>query len=178
MRLRSHTIETLFMIRPVGFFALLALLFVAAPAVAQLPPRSGETLIVHPEAKAAINGIKSPYCPGQMLEVCSSSGGAMLRDTIQVMAESGISGDSIIEIVLAEYGEQWRAEPKSSGTGMWAWLLPPVGLAGGLLAVGVILARRRREDEIVVRRVDPSPDDEARIRDALKVLDEEEEPAF
>jgi len=155
-----------------------AFLFVAAPAVAQQPPRSGEALTVHPEARAAIDGLKSPYCPGSMLEVCSSSGGAMLRDTIQRMAEGGLSGDSIIEVILAEYGEQWRAEPKSSGTGMWAWLLPPVGLAGGLMVVGIVLARRRREEEIVVRRSAPSVEDEARIRDALKVLDEEEEPAF
>jgi cytochrome c-type biogenesis protein CcmH/NrfF len=154
------------------------LLFVAAPAVAQLPPRSGETLVVHPEAKAAINGIKSPYCPGQMLEVCTSAGGAMLRDTIQVMAESGLSSDSIIELVLAQYGERWRAEPKSSGTGMWAWLLPPAGLAGGLTIVGVILAHRRREEEVVNPKRAPTEEDEARIREALKVLDEEEEPAF
>ena len=166
------------MIRPAGFFALVAFLLVAAPAVAQQPPRSGESLTVHPEARTAIDGLKSPYCPGSMLEVCSSSGGAMLRDTIQAMAESGLAGDSIIEIILAEYGEQWRAEPKVSGTGMWAWLLPPVGLVGGLAAVGVVLARRRREEESVVRRHAPTPEDEARIREALKVLDEEEEPAF
>ena len=166
------------MIRLAGFLALVAFLLVAAPAVAQQPPRSGESLTVHPEARTAIDGLKSPYCPGSMLEVCSSSGGAMLRDTIQAMAESGLAGDSIIEIILAEYGEQWRAEPKVSGTGMWAWLLPPVGLVGGLAAVGVVLARRRREEESVVRRHAPTPEDEARIREALKVLDEEEEPAF
>jgi cytochrome c-type biogenesis protein CcmH/NrfF len=178
LRPRSHTKETLVMIRPVGFFSLLAFLLVAAPAVAQQPPRSGESLTVHPEARTAIDGLKSPYCPGSMLEVCSSSGGAMLRDTIQAMAELGLAGDSIIEIILAEYGEQWRAEPKVSGTGMWAWLLPPFGIVGGLTAVGVILARRKREEEIGVHLADPTPEDKARIRDALKVLDEEEEPAF
>jgi len=166
------------MIRIVGSLAFLVLLAAPAPAVAQQPPRSGEALTVHPEARVAIDGLKSPYCPGSMLEVCSSSGGAMLRDSIQRMAESGLSGDSIIEVILADYGEQWRAEPKTSGTGLWAWLLPPVGLVGGLTAVGVILARRRRGEEATVLHEPPTEDDEARIREALKVLDEDEEPAF
>jgi cytochrome c-type biogenesis protein CcmH len=166
------------MIRPAGSPVLLALLLVAAPALAQQPPRSGEALTVHPEAKPAIDGLKSQYCPGQMLEVCPSPGGAMLRDTIQDLAVAGISGDSIIELILAEYGEQWRAEPTSSGTGLWAWLLPPTGLVAGLAAVGLVLARRRRAEEDPVLHPEPTAEDEARIREALRVLDEEEEPAF
>lgn len=178
MRPRSHKKETRTMIRPAGSPVLLALLLSAAPAAPQQPPRSGEALTVHPEAKVAIDGLKSPYCPGQMLEVCPSPGGALLRDSIQRMAEAGISGDSIIELVLADYGEQWRAEPTRSGTGLWAWLLPPAALMAGLGAVSVVLARRRREEEVATLRPDPSAADEARIREALRVLDEEEEPAF
>jgi len=162
--------------------ALVALTLAAAPASAQKPPATGEAMSVHPEAKAAIDRIKSPYCPGMMLEVCSSSGGAMLRDSIQRMAEAGLSADSIVELVVAEYGEEWRALPKRAGLGLWAWAIPPVVLAGGLLAVAVVLARRRRmarEAPQPAQEAAPvDPADEARLKAALKQLDEEEEPVF
>ena len=156
---------------------LLALVLAAIPAQAQKPPASGETMEIHPEAKAAIDRIKSPYCPGMMLEVCTSSGGAMLRDSIQRMAERGLASDSIVEVIIGEYGEEWRAEPLRSGTGLYAWLFPPVILVGGLTVVALVLARRRQVERAVPES-EPDPEAEARIKAALKVLDEEEEPVF
>lgn len=149
----------------------------AAPVAAQRPPSTGEALQVHPEAKSAIDRLRSPYCPGMMLEVCTSSGGAMLRDSIQAMAEAGLPADSIVEHVIAEYGEEWRAEPRRSGSGLMAWLLPPGILIAGLVVVGVVLAHRRRTEPVAVE-VEVPPEDEARLRSALKELEEEEEPVF
>lgn len=159
-----------------------ALTFLPAHAAAQRPPDTGETLTVHPEAQKAIDRIKSPYCPGMMLQVCTSEGGAMLRDSIQRMAERGLSADSIVEVIIADYGEQWRALPKSAGSGLMAWLLPPLVLVGGLGAVGAVLARRKQAvRETAMAEATPAavgPADEARLRSALKELDEEEEPVF
>jgi cytochrome c-type biogenesis protein CcmH/NrfF len=155
------------------------LLFLAATgAGGQKPPASGQALQVHPEAKAAIDQLWSPYCPGMMLEVCTSSGGAMMRDSIQRMAQGGMSADAIVAAMLAEYGEQYRAEPLRSGAGLWAWLLPPVVLVVGLGMVSVTLARRRRGLESRDPSVPMTPDAERRLRDALRELEEEEEPVF
>ncbi len=60
----------------------------------------------HPAADEAIARIKSPYCPGQMLEVCSSYTGALLRDSIQEMARAGWSTDELVDWVLANHGEE------------------------------------------------------------------------
>lgn len=161
------------------FAPVAALLLIAAPAAAQKPPASGETLAIHPEAKAAIDRIKSPYCPGLMLEVCTSSGGAMLRDSAQSWAQQGLPSDSIVERVIAEYGEEYRAEPLRSGTGFWAWVLPPGALLLGLGGVGVVLARRRRSAPEVVADVAPvDPMDEERLKAAIREMEEEEEPVF
>lgn len=149
-----------------------------APLAAQRAPETGEALSVHPEAREAIDGLKSPYCPGMMLEVCPSPGGAMLRDSIQERAERGMEADAIIQGILDEYGEEWRAEPQASGTGLWAWLVPPVVLLGGLGMVGLLLARRRAASAAHEGEEEVQPEDEERLREALKRLDEEEEPVF
>jgi cytochrome c-type biogenesis protein CcmH/NrfF len=159
--------------------AVLPLLLVSATAVSgQKPPASGEAISVHPEARTAIDHLWSPYCPGMMLDVCTSSGGAMMRDSIQRMADGGMSAEAIVESMLAEYGEQWRAQPLRSGTGLWAWLLPPIVIVVGLGAVALVLARRRGITQRLTEAPKVAPDDQARLREALKELEELEEPVF
>lgn len=158
--------------------SLLLLLLAATPGSGQRPPSTGEPLEIHPEAKAAIDGLWSPYCPGFMLEVCTSSGGAMLRDSIQRMAERGMSSEAMIEVIVADYGEEWRAEPLRSGAGLWAWLIPPGILVVGLGLVGIVLARRQREPLARGPAREVAPEEDERIRSALKELDAEEEPVF
>jgi cytochrome c-type biogenesis protein CcmH/NrfF len=138
-----------------------------------------DSTAVHPEARAAIDRLWSPYCPGMMLEVCPSPGGAMLRDSIDRMARSGLDADSIIELMLADYGEEYRAEPRSEGVGGLAWYIPPAALVAGLVVVGAFLARRRGLRRF--GRPDPTPPtdaDQERLREAMARLDEEERPDF
>ncbi len=161
--------------------ALVSGLFFFGHAAAQSPPRSGEPLHVAPAAREAISKIRSPFCPGEMLEVCTSTGGAMLRDTIQALAEAGMSADSIVALVVRAYGPDVRAEPQAKGAGLWAWIIPPVGLIAGLLLVAVVLAHRHRASGPPDGAPpDPSldPEDAKRLQDAMKEMDEAEEPAF
>lgn len=160
---------------------LLSSFVLAAHASAQDPPRSGKPLHVAPAAREAISKIRSPFCPGEMLAVCTSTGGAMLRDTIQALAERGMSADSIVAMVVRAYGPDVRAEPLTKGAGLLAWVIPPIGLLAGLLLVAVVLARRHRRAEPVEGEVpEPSidPGDEKRLREAMKEMDDSEEPAF
>lgn len=130
---------------------------------------------VHPEARRAISELRSPYCPGLMLEVCPSPPAADLRDSIDVLARGGLSADSIVERVIATYGEEWRAVPRREGTGWWAWLMPPAALLLGIVAIAVVLARRRRS---VHRPAGPGPTerDADKLRRALDELDASEHP--
>ncbi len=99
---------------------------------------------VHPEAREAIGKIRSPYCPGQMLEVCPSWQAAELRDSIDRIArEEGLSADSLVELVIANHGEEYRALPKRTGAGLLAWIMPPAALLLGLGVVVVVLRRLR-----------------------------------
>lgn len=133
---------------------------------------------VHPAAREAISTLWSPYCPGLMLEVCPSSGATAMRDSIDVLARSGLGADSIVDLMVAEYGEEYRAVPLRRGVGGLAWFIPPVALLAGFALVALVLARRRRgaTDAAPARTLDAS--DEARLREAMRELDAAEAPDF
>jgi len=161
--------------------AALAMAVTVAPAVPALGgvASAQETVPrqVHPEAREAIGKIRSPYCPGQMLEVCPSWQAAELRDSIDQMArEEGLSADSLVELVIAAHGEEYRALPKGSGTGLLAWVMPPAALLMGLAVVVVVLRRLRgtaRAEEGLDG--DISEEDRERLDAALAELEAMEE---
>jgi cytochrome c-type biogenesis protein CcmH/NrfF len=158
---------------------LLLLLFPGVVVSGQEAQESNEVVQHHPEGDAAIGKLKSPFCPGLMLEVCSHPDSKVLRDTLQVMAEAGVSSDSLVTWMLASYGEQYRAVPQARGTGLLAWLMPPLVLLGGVLFVvlGLIHVRKRRP-------VDPQPadplseDEESVLEEALQEMKTAEEVPF
>ncbi len=109
--------------------------FAQSPAV-QRPPSHPDSDV----AREAIGQLRSPYCPGLMLEVCPSGPAEMLRDSIRMLAQQGRSAGEIVEWMIANHGEEWRAIPKRSGPGLWAWILPPLAL---LFGAGVVAAKLR-----------------------------------
>ena len=149
----------------------------AAQAQYELPPGTEGALEWHPEALKAIDVLKSPYCPGFMLEVCPSPGGAALRDTIQTMAEDGLPTDSIVEQLIARYGEEWRALPKMSGEALLAWVVPPFALIVGVIGVVVGLKKMRRPREGPAP-AEVSDEERSRLDAALRELEAEEETLF
>jgi cytochrome c-type biogenesis protein CcmH/NrfF len=166
----------------VSVLGALVLLGLPSASVAQevdsLPQEQPRPTTVHPEARRAISEIRSPYCPGLMLEVCPSPPAADLRDSIDVLARAGLSADSIVERVIATYGEEWRAVPLREGTGWWAWLMPPAVLLLGLGAVAVLLARRRKVVHGAPASVEVDAEDDDKLRRAMKDLDESEHPEW
>ncbi len=133
----------------------------------------------HPAADEAIARLKSPYCPGQMLEVCTSYTGALLRDSMQALAREGMTTDELVEWMLARHGEQYLAYPRASGAGLVAWLVPPAAILLGILVVVTTLRYMRRSappEEVVITEL--SAEEEDRLREALKEMDSAEEPVF
>jgi cytochrome c-type biogenesis protein CcmH/NrfF len=165
-------------------FALaIAVFFLTVPmaAFAQIPPGEGVegAYEPHPEATEAIGKLKSPYCPGLMLEVCPSPQAASLRDSIEMLAQEGWASDSLVTWMLANHGEEWRAIPKSEGKGILAWLMPPAALLLGLGLVGLVLRKiAPPKEKVFVGEVELSAEEELRMKDALRELEEEDEPVI
>ena len=150
------------------------------PLAAQIPGNQvGGPLEPHPAADEAIARIKSPYCPGQMLQVCSSYLGAALRDSIQAMAREGWTTDELVDWVLANHGEEYLAYPEASGTGLLAWLVPPTAILLGILVVVAALRYMRRSaPPVETANTELSEEEEDRLREALRDMDSAEEPVF
>ena len=137
-------------------------------------PQASEPRRLHPEAAEAISKIRSPYCPGFMLEVCPSPDAAALRDSINDRALAGIDADAIVELVVAAHGEEYRGFPRTEGTGLLAWVIPPAALALGLAVVVVALRRLRRPPDVAVAQGRLTDADRARLDAALAEMEEME----
>jgi cytochrome c-type biogenesis protein CcmH len=142
-------------------------------------PGLDEPIQDHPVGDAAISQLKSPYCPGMMLEVCPSTTAKFLRDSLQMMAWEGASTDSIVSWMLANHGEEYRAVPQVKGSGLWAWVMPPFALVAGLVLLTVVLRRFRiRETHVSQDSVGLSQEDEAMLAEAMDDLRASEEVPF
>lgn len=164
------------------FLAALAPASVLAQAQNEVPPEGEGPRVRHPEATEAIGQLWSPYCPGLMLEVCPSGGGAALRDSLQQMAEAGAESEELVQWVLSNHGEEYLALPARSGRGLLAWLGPPLATAVGIGIVVMVLLRMRARhaahgpDTVPA---EPSEEEEQKLQEALRQIDEEEEaPLF
>ena len=151
-----------------------AVLVLATAAAAQVSPEESQKT-----ADAAIGRLRSPFCPGLMLEVCPSPNAEALRDTIRAMAAQGQNAEQIVEGVLARHGEEWRAVPKRSGVGLLAWLVLPAALVlGGLFVWTRIKAMRGQGQVYAIAAGQGMTDDErSRLDAALRDLDRGEDDA-
>jgi cytochrome c-type biogenesis protein CcmH len=152
-------------------------LWTASPEGASAQQEPVRTVESDEAARRAIGLVRSPYCPGLMLEVCPSGQAEALRDSIRMLAAEGKSADELVEWMVAGHGEEWRAVPKRRGAGLWAWLLPPLALLAG---AGVVTARLRSMRSTSVGAAEPlfaelSPEERARLDSALQELEEMEE---
>ena len=145
--------------RTTRLLAVALALLIATSAATQVPPERAQKT-----ADAAIGRLRSPFCPGLMLEVCPSPNAEALRDTIRMMAAQGHGADAIVENVLARHGDEWRAVPRRSGAGLWAWLIPPFALLlGGVFLWGRLRAMRA-QGRVHDARENPAVTDEERAR--------------
>jgi cytochrome c-type biogenesis protein CcmH/NrfF len=153
---------------------------------AQIPEGMEGSFAPHPEAEEAISRLYSPFCPGFMLKVCTASQSAALRDSIQAFAYQGWTADELVEWMISNYGEEYRAVPDTGGLGIFAWILPPLGIVLGAGMVVVALRRFRPGAEApgsghvgadqVERPI--TPEEQARLRSAIREIELSEDPSF
>jgi cytochrome c-type biogenesis protein CcmH/NrfF len=138
----------------------------------------------HPAAVKAIGELFSPYCPGYILSICPSPTAAILRDSINALAEEGWSSGELVEWMVGNHGEQYRAVPLRNGWGIWAWILPPAGLLLGLTVIVLFLRHKVRSGAASgkVQRGRGAPgvvssEEEEKLRSAIREIAMNEDPS-
>lgn len=96
-------------------------------------------------ARRVAQEIISPFCPGVTLHDCPSSEADEMRREILALAETGMSSDEIIDLLVEERGEEILAEPSSPVARMLPAVLVALG-AGVALFLMTRWSRRRRAE--------------------------------
>lgn len=129
-----------------------ALLFVAAPAMAQAPAVSAQEAARILQDPATIDRIKRLeselrclVCQGQSVAESDSEFSADIRREINRMIVEGRSDDEIKAFLVERYGEFILFRPPLQTTTMLLWGGPAILLITGMLTLAVVLRRRRNE---------------------------------
>ena len=182
-RIRTFAMD----LRPFGFALVLSM--TASAVQGQIPEGMDEGAFEpHPQAEEAISRLYSPFCPGFMLEVCTAAQSASLRDSIHALAYQGWSSEALVEWMIGNHGEEYRAVPETSGWGVFAWILPPLAILAGAALVTVAVRRFRPAADVRGEReagADPayagagiSPEEQERLRSAIRDIELSEDPSF
>ena len=151
--------------RALRVFAALALVL-AADAAAQtvLPPEQEKTAV------EAMSRLKSPVTPFHTVDMCPSV--PALRDSIRVMAASGMTTEAIVDDVVSRHGERLRILPKRSGVGLVAWIATPLLLIAGATLIAMRVRRGQREAPLPAVAAPLSEDDRSELAAALRDYDD------
>lgn len=112
-----------------------------APASAQtyeeLPPDLEE------RAQRIYSGVMCPQCAGQTIDESNAPIAEAMRTAIQAQLRNGASDDAIMDGLVQSYGESILASPPTRGFSLLAWLVPPLALLLGAVAVFITIRNMR-----------------------------------
>lgn len=147
--------------------ALLAFVLALALAGVFAAPVSADGL--DDEVRQIAKELRCPVCENLSVADSPSDLAAQMRGIIRKKLEAGESRDQIVQYFVDRYGESILLSPPKSGFALAIWLGPVVGLAVG--AVMVYTAYRSRQASVESVAVEPAPDDDLDVPEAVVLED-------
>ena len=142
-----------------GVLLLLILLtaaFVEVTAHAQsyedLPPELEE------RAQALYASLLCPQCAGQTIAQSNAPVASAMRGVIRDQLLAGATDDAIVTALVSAYGEGVLASPPVRGFSLTAWLVPPIAILLGAIAVVFAVRSLRRESLHAVETATGTPE--------------------
>ena len=136
--------------------ALVALLLLAvAPVAGAATPQFSEEQLE--------TEVMCPVC-GTRLDLSHSPAANQIREFIEEKRQAGWTKQQVKDALVAQFGQRILATTPTSGSGLFAWVVPlAAGIVGVAVVAGLVVVWRRRP------RAEPEPaavplDDEARRR--------------
>ena len=132
----------------------------AAPAIAVTPDEILPDPQLEARARALSHELRCMVCQNQSIDDSDAPLAHDLRVLVRDRLKAGDSDSQVIDFLVARYGEFVLLKPRLERHTLLLWLMPPLALSGGGLALW-IYGRRRSKNA-------------ARNRSPLKLTAEEE----
>ena len=148
--------------------ALAATVAIGSLAHAVQPDEIMEDPVKESRARELSKELRCMVCQNQSIDDSDAPLARDLRLLVRERIAAGDSDSQVIEFLVARYGEFVLLKPRFNSHTMFLWLLPPLALMGGGIALWVYSNRRRRavvsERESLMKL---SPEEEARLEKLL-----------
>ena len=111
---------------------------------------SSEQRTVEERGNALDRQLICPICPGETIDQAQVQIAKDMRKIVREKLANGEDEAEIKDFFVARYGVSVLASPPASGFNLLIWIVPPVGLAGALGALYLILREMRRRGPVPV----------------------------
>jgi len=116
---------------------LLGLALTFSACASELPPSLEE------RAQSIDKQLICLQCPGETIDQSQVELAAQMRAAVRARLEDGWTRDEILQYFVERYGEAVLAAPPKEGFSLLAWVVPPVGLAGALVLLLLVVRSMR-----------------------------------
>ena len=103
---------------------------------------------IEERANALDRQLICPICPGETIDQAQVQLAKDMRKLLREKLAAGEDESEIKDFFVEKYGVSVLASPPASGFNLLIWLVPPVGLAGALVALYLILKEMRRRKSV------------------------------
>jgi cytochrome c-type biogenesis protein CcmH len=152
--------------------AVLALLSVA-PALAVQPDEMLPDRALEARARTLSRELRCMVCQNQSIDDSEAPLARDLRLLVRERIAAGDSDTQVIDFLVARYGEFVLLKPRLKPHTLLLWLLPPLALAGGGIALWMH-SRRRTGTGVEAGAITLTPDEEARL---VELISEDAPPS-
>ncbi len=123
--------------------ALVLTLVIASLGVAVVQADENDADALYDRQSRIADQLDCPVCQGQSVKESNAPLAQQMRALINEKIGDGASDDEIFDFFEARYGVGILRDPPKQGLALGVWLGPIIAAAAGVLAVGVVLLRRR-----------------------------------
>jgi len=154
--------------RAATILALAAAIAFGSPAYAVQPDEILADPIKEARARELSKELRCMVCQNQSIDDSDAPLARDLRLLVRERISAGDTDSQVLDFLVARYGEFVLLKPRFNPHTVLLWLLPPLALMGGGIALWVYSNRRRRagvsDDESVLKL---SPEEVARLEELL-----------
>ena len=94
-------------------------------------------------------------CPGETIDQSQVELAAQMRAAVWERLQDGWTREEILQYFVDRYGEAVLAAPPKKGFSLLAWVVPPIGLAGALVLLLLVVRSMRVRSDPPVETAEP-----------------------